>query len=152
MRNLKDEWSNFIALEGILSNLHLVASTGPQGAYSASDKHCIWQVRVKVSLSAAHTSLELWRSGKATVCIFVCCSVVMFSSFTLQVYNWELWQNLQNLGHSLGHRAAYSGGPQKRGVCYYIQQPLWVMSFLAKCLSYIAIFDILTLQLCFIFM
>lgn len=53
---------------------------------------------------------------------------VVFLSVTLQVHNWELRQDMQSLGHCLGHRAVHPGGTQKCSICSCIQQPLWVMS------------------------
>lgn len=58
-----------------------------------------------------------------------CVLLLSSSSFTLQVSNWELWQNVSYLGHRLRHWAAHTGGSPKCGVCHRIQQPLRVWSY-----------------------
>lgn len=93
--------------------------------------YCHWQMLHLTNQGQGRFICTSQRSGtlefrkSSEFCLLYC---YLRLSFILQVYNWELWQDMPSVGHGLRHRAAHPRRSQKRGVCNCIQQPLWVIS------------------------
>lgn len=97
--------------------------------------YCLWQMLRLTNQGPGGSTLPWWFEAPPNGLLFLGAVLFTVVSNTLQVYNRELRQDVQVVGHSLRRGAAHARRSQKRGLCNCLQQPLWVMSRVGKTLS-----------------